>query len=198
MSPSLKKAAQTPATDGRRARTAQSRQRIVEAMIALAEEGDATPSAEAVADRAGVGRRTVFRLFEDMESLYREMHAAMHRRIEYIRAMLIEGETWQERLDCLIERRARLFEEILPLKRAGDAHRHRSPFLQEAHEETTKTLRQMLRFVLPKTIVADADRFEALDAVLSIEVWTKLRRDQALTQKVATRILKRLAEAALT
>lgn len=166
-------------------------------MIALAEEDEIAPSADLVAQRAGVGRRTVFRLFEDMESLYREMHEAMHSRIDYIRAMPIEGETWRARLDCLLERRVKLFEEILPLKVASDAHRHRSPFLQEAHAETTRTLRQMLQFVLPKAVKDDADLLEALDAILSIDVWRKLRRDQKLTQKNAARVLKRLVDAAL-
>jgi AcrR family transcriptional regulator len=181
--------------DGRRARAQDSRRRIVEAMLELAREGDLAPSADSVAARAGVGRRTVFRLFADMESLYREMHAVMAQRIDYIRAMPIEGATWRARLDALIERRVRLFEEIMPVKVAGDVHRHRSAFLQAAHGEVSATLRQMLRFVLPKAITDDADRFEALDAALSIEVWARLRRDQGLTQKAAVRALKRMVDA---
>src|SRR5215470_646283 len=98
--------------DGRRQRASASRARIVAAMLDLAREGELTPSAETVADRAGVGRRTVFRLFSDMESLYREMHAIMLARIEHIRVLPIEGATWRARLDCLVERRAQLFEEV--------------------------------------------------------------------------------------
>lgn len=57
------------AKDGRRRRSAQSRDRIVEALLDLVAGVVVTPSAEAVAARAGVGLRTVFRHFRDMESL---------------------------------------------------------------------------------------------------------------------------------
>jgi AcrR family transcriptional regulator len=181
--------------DGRRRRTEDSRRRIVEAMLELTREGELAPSAEAVAERAGVGRRTVFRLFTDMESVYREMHAAMLERIEYIRAIPIEGGTWRERLDCLVERRVRLFEEVAPIKVAADVHRHQSAFLQEMHAEIVRTLRQMLVFVLPKAIKDEPDQLEALDAVLSIDVWQRLRRDQRLSKGAAVRVLKRLVAA---
>jgi AcrR family transcriptional regulator len=61
------------AVDGRRQRSADSRQRILAAMRALIQEGKPDPAAEDVAQRAGVGLRTVFRLFRDMESVCAEM-----------------------------------------------------------------------------------------------------------------------------
>jgi AcrR family transcriptional regulator len=181
--------------DGRRRRSNDSRHRIVEAMLELAREGDVAPSAELVAERAGVGRRTVFRLFKDMESLYREMHAAMLARIEHIRAIPIEGATWRKRLDCLIERRVQLYEEIMPIKTAADSQRLQSQFLQEAHADLVRTLRQMLQFVLPKVVKDDAEAFEALDATLSLDVWRRLRLDQNLSVKAARRVLERMVAA---
>ena len=47
-----------PVVDGRRLRSEASRLRIVEAMIVLVSEGQALPSAVAVATRAGVGLST--------------------------------------------------------------------------------------------------------------------------------------------
>jgi AcrR family transcriptional regulator len=70
------------ATDGRRKRSETSRQRIVEAMIALVGEGHMSPSAEQVATRAGVGLRTVFRHFADMDSLYASMALRLEREYE--------------------------------------------------------------------------------------------------------------------
>jgi len=69
------------AIDGRRLRSETSRLRIVDAMIALISETPTMPPAEAVAARAGVGLRTVFRLFEDMDGLYRGMQAVMTERL---------------------------------------------------------------------------------------------------------------------
>ncbi|MBS0385608.1 MAG: TetR/AcrR family transcriptional regulator, partial [Proteobacteria bacterium] len=179
---------QTRSTDGRRQRSDESRRRIVDAMLEFAREGDAQPSAEAVAERAGVGRRTVFRLFNDMESLYREMHAVMLVRIEDIKAIPVKGDTAEERLQWIIERRVRLYEEIMPIKAAADTQRWHSPFLQAAHEQTVQLLRQMLQFLLPKDVKDDADKFEALDAALSLDTWRRLRKDQKLSVKNARRV----------
>jgi len=63
----------TPA-DGRRNRTVLTRQQIVQAFIALIRQGHVAPTAEDVSARANVGLRTVFRHFEDMETLYREVN----------------------------------------------------------------------------------------------------------------------------
>ncbi len=195
--PNFAKAAlmQAPIKDGRRQRSDESRRRIVDAMLEFAREGQPQPSAEAVAERAGVGRRTVFRLFNDMESLYRQMHLVMMLRIEDIKAIPVRGDTAQERLVWIIERRVRLFEEIMPIKTAADTQRWHSPFLQEAHEQTVLLLRQMLQFLLPKEIKDDADKLEALDAALSLETWRRLRQDQKLSVKNARRIWEKMVAA---
>jgi AcrR family transcriptional regulator len=180
--------------DGRHQRATQSRKKIIEAMLALFSDGNFTPSAEDVADRAGVGRRTVFRLFKDMESLYGEIHAVMLARVEVILKVPIEGMTWQERLNGLIERRVQFFEEVLPVKTAADIHRYRSPFLTTEHVRTAALLRDVLLFVLPKSVSEDPTRFEALDMILSVEAWRRLRLDQKLSVKAAKAVLKHAVE----
>jgi AcrR family transcriptional regulator len=52
-----------PQTDGRRKRADANRRRIALAMLELVRAGETKPSADQVAEAAGVGRRTVFRLF---------------------------------------------------------------------------------------------------------------------------------------
>lgn len=185
------------APDGRKTRSEQSRQRIVAAVLELVREGIAEPGAQAVAARAGLGRRTVFRLFKDMEGLYREMHAAMLRRIDHILAMPIEGKGWRARLDRLIERRVQIFEEVLPIKAAADARRSRSEFLRAEHARTNAMFRQVLLFVLPKRIAEAKTRFEALDAALSFSMWCRLRHDQSLSPAQAAQVMRALADAAL-
>jgi AcrR family transcriptional regulator len=180
------------APDGRRERSVVSRGKIVAAMLDLCREGQIEPSAEAVAERAGVGRRTVFRHFDDMETLYAEMHKAMVARIEVIFRKPIDGATWHERLTALIARRIAFFEEILPVKTAADAHRARSPFLQSEHARTTRLLRDMLRFVVPADLVSNAPAFETLDLALSFEAWRRLRHEQALTVADATAVVRRM------
>ena len=68
--------------DGRKVRRRNNRRRIVAAMLELVRDGAISPGAEEVAERAGVGLRTVFRHFDDMESLYREMAEAMRHELQ--------------------------------------------------------------------------------------------------------------------
>jgi AcrR family transcriptional regulator len=180
--------------DGRRQRADVSRRRIALAMLELVREGEVEPSADLVAERAGVGRRTVFRLFSDMEGVYREMHAVMVERLTPDFIAPFKGATWRERLDEIVLRRARMFDQMLPIKSASDAHRYRSKFLQTEHKKLTRMQRDSLRRVLPAN-VADGEAFEALDLALSFEAWRRLRQEQGLTAKQAIAVLRHTTQA---
>lgn len=183
--------------DGRRLRADQTRRRIALAMLDLARAGEVAPSADMVADAAGVGRRSVFRLFNDMEGVYREMHAVMVERIKPLFAAPLTTTTWRERIDELIERRAKMFEEMRPIKSAADAHRHASSFLQIEHRKLTKLQRETLLATLPPASRRDTILVEALDLALSFEAWRRLRQEQGLTNTQATRVCQRLASSLL-
>jgi AcrR family transcriptional regulator len=159
-------------------------------MLELVREGDLSPSADAVAARAGVGRRTVFRLFSDMEGIYREMNAIMRDKVAPVRALPLAGDTPDARLHALVERRVRFFEEVMPVTVAAAVHRHRSPVFQSDHKAIQAELRDILAAVLGPGV--DPNQFEALDAVLSIDLWRRLRHDQGLSPDAATVILHRI------
>jgi AcrR family transcriptional regulator len=161
-------------------------------MLELVRNGEAAPSAEQVADQAGVGRRTVFRLFSDMEGVYREIHALMVNRLKPMFLAPFSGRTWRDRLDEIVERRARMYEEMLPIKSASDAHRYRSHFLQTEHRKLTKLQRETLLAALPPSIVAQPDAVEALDLLLSFESWRRLRQEQNLSTKRSAAVLKHM------
>jgi TetR/AcrR family transcriptional regulator of autoinduction and epiphytic fitness len=55
--------------DGRHARSERSREAMVDALLALLEEGVERPSSAQIAERAGVTQRTLFNQFGDMDSL---------------------------------------------------------------------------------------------------------------------------------
>ena len=71
----------TGVQDGRVQRGARNRELILDALFTLVASGDLQPTAEEVAQQAGVGTRTVFRHFDDMESLYAEMSARVEKEI---------------------------------------------------------------------------------------------------------------------
>jgi AcrR family transcriptional regulator len=182
-------------TDGRRRRSQDSRSRIVAAMVELVRAGDISPSAADVAARAGVGLRSVFRHFKDMESLYREITDVIEADLRAATvAKPFKGETWRERVLELIERRSAGFEQIAPMRRASDARRHASAVLQDDHQRLTLTLRDILRHQLPRDAV-DRPTFEALELLLSFEAWSRLRREQGLTPNDARKALRAAVKA---
>lgn len=173
--------------DGRRRRADENRGRIVEAMIALIREGGVAPGAEQVADRAGVGLRTVFRLFRDMDGLYREMHARILLSVRPILAEPLPDVSWREQLRHLVARRARVFEHILPIKTVADSVRVRSSFLTEEHARFVRLQRETLFAAIPASARQGAARAAALDLVASFEAWRRLRHDQGLGPQSAER-----------
>jgi AcrR family transcriptional regulator len=175
--------------DGRRQRGEVSRQAIVAAMLALVRAGNVAPGAEQVAARAGVGLRTVFRHFENMESLYREMNALMVAEILPLAEKPFAAKSWRDNLDEMLERRADIFERILPVKIAADINRHKSQFLARETARINAAQRSTLEALLPKSIREDGIRLEALDLVLSFDTWRRLRKDQNLTPKHARTIV---------
>lgn len=181
--------------DGRRVRGADNRRRIVDALLALVQSGVVMPSADEVATEAGVGLRTVFRHFADMESLYREISERMTVEIMPIVQRPFSSNDWRERLEELVERRSQVFERLLPFKVAGDAHRHGSPFLTTEQSAIVKTLREALRNAIGPKAIDDKLRFEALDLMLSFESWRRLRVDQGLSARDSRAVMLLGAEA---
>ena len=177
-------------TDGRHRRGQDNRARIVAAMLEIIREGEVAPGAEQVATRAAVGLRTVFRHFQDMESLYREMAGEIERELMVIAEQPFRAEDWKERLLELVQRRARAFERIAPFKRAADAFRHRSTFLQAHNVRFAATLRHILVQQLPADGAEQKEWLDLLDLLLSFEAWSRLRREQGLSPEHAQQVLE--------
>ncbi len=124
--PDIKPAPAAASGDGRRARSRSSRAKIVAAMLDLVAGGEVSPSAAQVAGVAGVGLRSVFRHFRDMDALYREMAEAIESQILPILMRPPEGATWQQRLFDIAARRATIFETIMPYRISANVRRFES------------------------------------------------------------------------
>jgi AcrR family transcriptional regulator len=179
-------------TDGRRQRSEASRERIVEAMLELVDAGDVMPSAEAVAARARVGLRTVFRHFDNMESLYQQINAVIAAEILPIVARPLAPGDWKAQIGEIIERRIGIFERIMPFKIAADVHRSHSPFLAAQASEFVREQRAAFVAVLPKGKREEPKFLESLDLLLSFETWRRLRKDQKLSRPRARAVLEHL------
>lgn len=177
-------------TDGRVLRGERNHALIVQAIYDLIRAGNVQPTAEAVADRAGVGTRTVFRQFEDMETLYRSLGERL--RIEVMALIELTPATGRlvEDLRTIVGRRARVYEHLTPFRRANRVVRHTSAFLQQQDAELSGLLRAALEAIVGPHLGRDAgDTMEALDLLLSFEAWDRLRDEQKLSVRRAEQVL---------
>ncbi|MGH0034107.1 MAG: TetR/AcrR family transcriptional regulator [Myxococcota bacterium] len=182
--------------DGRVRRGARNRSAIVDALAALVSEGELVPTAEQVAQRAGVGTRTVFRHFEDMDSLFARVSERVVRGYDAVIAQPFEG-SLDERIGEMVRRRVYVWERIMPFKRSANAQRWQSDFLQMNHDNAVRRQRDWLRRALPELSRAAPQVVEALDLVVSLEAWERLRVDQRLGRERAREVMETSVRALL-
>ncbi len=189
---SRERRAQAPgiaAVDGRRAWRDRNLNAVVDALLDLFAEGNLRPGADEIAERSGVSRRSVFRYFDDLDSLDR---VAIDRQIQRV-GELIEltgiGEgPLRQRIERIVTQRLRLFEAILPVARVS---RLRAPFEPVVAEELARS-RRLFRRQIERHFGPELDelkrgernaRLGAAEAVCSFEAYELLRLGQQQTPK---------------
>ena len=164
---------------------------MVDALFELIGEGTARPTAQQVAERAGVGIRSVFRHFEDMDTLFSEVDNRLRQEVLPLIAMEPPAGGTETRARALVTRRAALFERVAPYKRAANFQYSRSRFVQQAHQQLVQLLRADLRRWLPELDAVASDLADALELVTSFEAWDRLRSDQRLSMERARDAMER-------
>lgn len=175
-------------TDGRKRRSSESRDKIVHAMLRLVKSGEMHLSAARVAEAAGVGLRSVFRHFEDMEQLYGQMSEKVAERVRPILLAPLNARGWKAQLLELAERRIKVFDEVMPFKVAGSLRRFQSKFLMDDYRLHLKMERTTLEVILPEKVLGDKALLRAIEMVTSFQAWRRLRQDQNLTTTEAREV----------
>ena len=179
--------------DGRTLRRERNLQAAVDAVLDLLTEGHPQPTAQEVAERSGVSIRSIFRIFEDVESLYA---AAVIRQSERLGALMTplpnEGTT-AARIEALVGHRARLFETIAPVRRAAIRLAASSPAIAAGLRRADRALRNEVQHLFALT---DGPVLDVVDAATSFEAWDRLRTAQGLgrarAERAVTLVLTRL------
>lgn len=184
--------------DGRKARRARSRLKIVHAFKELVREGVAAPSAAAVAAKAGVGLRTVYRCFEDMGTLYQELIAVLHDEFQPRTLPDLDTEDRAIRLSQLLANRTAVFSDLEPFLLASEAKRHAYKALDDDYGYLLRLERERLQAVINPDNHLPGELFEALHGVTSFSFWRRLRVEQDLSQDQAGRVMARAATSLLT
>ncbi|MEY2567604.1 MAG: hypothetical protein QOE35_2133 [Actinomycetota bacterium] len=169
--------------DGRSLRRQRNLETAADALLDLLAEGIPQPTAQQVADRSGVSIRSIFRLFEDVESLYAAAVARQTERIAPLReAPSVDG-TRDERIAAAVAHRAKLFEAIAPIRRSGTRQATTSPAIAAGLARADRVLRHQLAVQFD---LADGVVLDAADAAASFEAWDRLRTHQGLSRQKAS------------
>jgi len=175
--------------DGRLNRSVKTKAAIAAAFLEMVDEGVLSPTSEEVAKRAGVGHRTVFRHFEDMESLYVMIHEEIHRVVWPLIQEIPVSVPLDERIKMLVQQRMKVYKRISPFRKALFARYWNSPALQRMVKDDEKLSRSLLLGILPEAKALPKSGLETLDLLLSFDAWLRMRELQQLSETQTRNVL---------
>jgi len=170
-------------------------------MFDLIRETGEVPTAKEVADRAKLSRRTVFRLFEDLEDVQR---AAMEMQRAEVMARFpapTGGGSLGERIDALVDHRGALYEFIMPLRRVAERLKHRSRLIRESQAKNRALARAHLEGLFADALPGGEEREPVVDALLAATawcVWAHLRDDHGFDRERSKAAMRRSVAALLS
>jgi len=158
----------TSLTDGRVARRQRNREAVIDALIALVAEGENDPSVDAIADRAGVSYRSVYRYFSDRSEM---LDAAADRAMQWIRPMLAETLTpcdvtdeLDHRIDGIVDARSEVYVQIAEVARTALRRSATEPKIAEQFIDARQLVREQVR----QRFAPELAQFEEREAELRV------------------------------
>jgi AcrR family transcriptional regulator len=195
-------ALETKKVDGRAARAERTRNAVVDALLDLIEAGELQPTAQAVAERAGVSLRIVYHHFEDPAKLFAAAAARHSARIVADVQPVSATGPLPTRLDAFVALRARIYQRVFNVRLAARLVEHGSPLVAQTLRFVRALKREEAERVFERELGAlppplRRDRALALGAVTSFNTWESLRAHQQLTVEEARRVWRGMIAAIL-
>jgi TetR/AcrR family transcriptional regulator of autoinduction and epiphytic fitness len=181
-------AAPTAPSDGRNLRRDRNRDTVVTTLLELYREGDLSPSADAIAARAGISVRSLFRYFDDAEAMVRAAIARQQEHLAPLYALDVPPTLpLAERVERFVAARVQLLEGMGEVGRVARAVATRQPLVLAELARIRGTLRRQLTAVFADELDAlPPDRRSAAaaaaDVVASWESFDLMRNDQGLSR----------------
>lgn len=166
--------------DGRRMRSERSRAAIITATLNLIDNGNFVPTARQIAEEAGIGLRSFFRHFDDMEALMDTIDQHMRGYYEPLFVRPFKDGTLEERIEDIVIDRSEAYERLKKLMMTSQAQLWRSEVMQKNYARNQKGLRKHLEKWLPELKSQNPANREAAHAAASFENWHRLRQHQGL------------------
>ncbi len=186
---------ESPAADGRHLRRDRNRDAVVEALLEIYREGELAPGAEAIAARAGISARSLFRYFDDIDDLVRTAIGRQQQHLAPLYALTVTAaDELDSRIVGFVQGRVHLLEAMGQV--GGVARRLAGTHPQIAAELTR--LRAVLRDQIADLFAVDlATRhpdeatatLAALDVLASWEAHQLMRHDQGRSRAEVAEIM---------
>jgi len=185
------------AIDGRTARRNRNKDAVLDALIELSNELDGEPTIDAIAERAGVSYRSVYRYFDDRTDL---MLSAIRR---------VMGEVWRifdvedlgegsldTRISRLVEVRLAAYRKLASLSRVAVRARADEPAVAEGYDRVREHLRAQLRaqFATELAVFPARERplvLVALDSMFQFEALDYLAHHESMNDSEMAQVLTR-------
>lgn len=177
---------------------ARTRRVIVEALLAALDDGEFSPTARNIADRAGVSERSVFVHFPDLDEL---RLAAAQYQVERVAALLepIPAD-WplDDRVDALLGQHERIFPLQVRIRLAALVHASTSPKLDARMREAEYAFRQHLAAVFATELdEGDSQLLDLLQPMIGWSFRYELVERRGLTHQQASLAVRRAVLAVL-
>lgn len=190
------------AVDGRTARAVRTRDALVDATIALVEEGDLRPTAPRIAEQAGVSVRSVFQHFDDLETLFGAVGARMVQRLAELVRPIDPQAPLPQRISEFVGQRCRVHEAVTPINRAAIIHAPGSHTIsrqfQQGHAFGAAHLADVFAVELNAAGPRRGALSDALVVVCSWTTWNLLRTLEGRSVEAATDAIGSMVELLLT
>lgn len=170
-------------TDGRTARRDRNRNEVVEAALALVDEGVTDPSVEQLTERSGLSARSIFRYFDGLDDLRRAVIRSHFERLQPGLETVDTGDgSLETRIKKFVDSRLKFNESIAGPARTARMRSHFAPVIAEDIQQYRQVLdsavRRQFAPELKTRSKAEAEDLVALiDALVSFDSWELLSRD---------------------
>lgn len=159
------------AIDGRTARRVRTRDALVDACLALIDEGDLRPAAPRIAERAGVSVRSVFSHFDDLESLFSAVGDQVTARLASIVRPIDPAAARDDRLSLFVEQRAEQLELVTPVLRASFVHAATSAVITRQFAQGQAMFREQLAEAFATELQQSTESVHLHDALMMAASW---------------------------
>ena len=173
--------------DGRRQRSVNTQATIVDAMMILIKKGILEPTAQQVADEAGLGIRTVFRIVKDKETLFSRMDEKVRESNQMLYQTSPSG-SLKDRIEGLMQIESKGYEVNIEFIKATLANKWKYKTLEENYKKNQLLLKKLMFTWLPEISQLDSNLQEFLTAINSPNFWIELRENQTLSVEKAKKI----------